>query len=144
MGADNGQSGFLSAVIHRHYNPTSPPPIITRGLSTEAHTMQCPKCKIEHERQTTPYLKCGLVTTECLKCGIVFAKYYRLLERTKSISARVEVDKQDQCYTADEAKQELRYRVFALPVALLVARVLVGTFPGFVRLLTMWVHEAGH
>jgi len=134
MSADNGQSRFLSGVIHRHYSQTGPLRIITRGFTTEANTMQCPKCKFEHESQIT----------ECLKCGIVFTKYYRFLERTKSIPARLEVDNQDEGYTANEAKQELRYRVFALPVALLVARVLVGAFPGFVRLLTMWVHETGH
>jgi hypothetical protein len=96
--------------------------------------MQCPKCKFEHERQTT----------ECLKCGIVFAKYYRFQERPKPVPARVEAGYEDEGYTGDEAKQELRYRVFAFPVAFLVARVLVGIFPGFVRLLTMWIHEAGH
>jgi len=96
--------------------------------------MQCPKCKFEH----------GSQTTECLRCGIVFAKYYRLQERPKPIPVRVELDYEDKGYTGDEAKQELRYRAFALPVALLVARVLLGIFPGFVRLLTMWVHETGH
>jgi hypothetical protein len=96
--------------------------------------MQCPKCKFEH----------GSQTTECLRCGIVFAKYYRLQERPKPIPVRVELDYEDKGYTGHEAKQELRYRAFALPVALLVARVLLGIFPGFVRLLTMWVHETGH
>jgi hypothetical protein len=96
--------------------------------------MQCPKCKFDSESQTT----------ECLKCGIVFAKYYRLQERLQSMPTRVEAESEDEGDTADEAKRELRYRVFAVPLALLAARSLVGTFPGFVRLLTMWVHEAGH
>jgi hypothetical protein len=96
--------------------------------------MQCPKCKFDSESQTT----------ECLKCGIVFAKYYRLQERPQSMPTRVEAESEDEADTADEAKRELRYRVFAVPLALLAARSLVGTFPGLVRLLTMWVHEAGH
>jgi len=96
--------------------------------------MQCPKCKFEHESQNT----------ECLKCGIVFAKYYGLQERQKSNPARDEPGSEDERYSADDARQELRYRVSALPVALLVARGFVGIFPGLVRLLTMWVHEAGH
>jgi hypothetical protein len=96
--------------------------------------MQCPKCKFDSERQTT----------ECLKCGIVFAKYYRQQERPQSMPTRVKAESEDERDTADEAKRELRYRVFAVPLALLVARSLVGTFPGLVRLLTMWVHEAGH
>jgi hypothetical protein len=96
--------------------------------------MQCPKCKFDSESQTT----------ECLKCGIVFAKYYRLQERLQSMPTRVEAESEDEGDTADEAKRELRYRVFAVPLALLAARSLVGTFPGLVRLLTMWVHEAGH
>src|SRR5215831_9086090 len=119
MGADNGQSGFLSAVIHRHYSQTGPLRIITRGFTTEANTMQCPKCKFEHESQTT----------ECLRCGIVFAKYNRAQERSKSIPTRVDETNTDEGSTDDEATRELRYRVFALPLALLAARFLVGTFP---------------
>jgi hypothetical protein len=116
------------------YRQIRPLRIITRGLRRDAETMQCPKCKFDSESQTT----------ECLKCGIVFAKYYRLQERPQSMPTRVEAESEDEGDTADEAKRELRYRVFALPLALLAARCLVGTFPGLVRLLTMWVHEAGH
>jgi hypothetical protein len=47
-------------------------------------------------------------------------------------------------FTEDEAKREMYYRLFAFPVALLLARILVGVFPAPVRLLTMWVHETGH
>lgn len=96
--------------------------------------MQCPNCKFEHQDQTT----------ECFKCGIVFAKYHRLQHGRESIPTRVDENDTDESSSSDQAKQELHYRVFALPVALLAARFLVGTFPGLVRLLTMWVHEAGH
>ena len=122
----------LNAVCR--YQLIGPLRIITRGLCRDANTMQCPKCKFEHEGQTT----------ECLRCAIVFAKYNRAQERSKSIPIRVDETNTDEGSTGDEATRELRYRVFALPLALLAARFLVGTFPGLVRLLTMWVHEAGH
>jgi hypothetical protein len=96
--------------------------------------MQCPKCQFEHQDQST----------ECLRCGIVFAKYanhqqtLQQLQMVTSIEEREEVP-----YTLQEAREELRYRLLALPVALLVAWLLLDT--GFVRIfLSMWVHEAGH
>ena len=57
---------------------------------------------------------------------------------------RVDLDSSVEGFAPDEAKQEFRYRLFAFPVALLVARILIGMVPGLVRLLTMWVHETGH
>ncbi len=49
-------------------------------------------------------------------------------------------------YTLQQAKEELTYRLLALPVALLAARLLVGSpLAHLVRIfLSMWVHEAGH
>jgi hypothetical protein len=46
--------------------------------------------------------------------------------------------------TAQEDKQELIFRIFALPAALLLARGMVHVAPGAVRLLSMWLHELGH
>src|SRR5437016_1816711 len=84
--------------------------------------MQCPKCQFENQDSAV----------ECPKCGIVFAKYRRSQEP-------VEVAEDE-----PQGKNELWFRVFALPGALILARALVGAAPGQVRLLTMWVHECGH
>src|SRR5262245_8750898 len=97
------------------YRQIRPLRIITRGLRRNANTMKCPKCKFEHESQTT----------ECQRCGIVFAKYNRLQERSRPIPTPVEENNKDTGRTSDQAKQELRFRVFALPVALLTASLLV-------------------
>ena len=43
-----------------------------------------------------------------------------------------------------ELRQELTYRVLAIPVALVSARILVGIAPAFIRILAMFVHESGH
>jgi hypothetical protein len=44
-----------------------------------------------------------------------------------------------------DARRELKYRVFALPLALLVARFLAGTgWRAAVRMLSMVLHESGH
>jgi hypothetical protein len=96
--------------------------------------MQCPNCKFEHENQST----------ECLRCGIVFAKFSTRNEAVRATSTTVDISSEVEGFNADRAKQELRYRLFAFPVALLLARILVGVYPGLVRLLTMWVHETGH
>ena len=68
--------------------------------------MQCPKCHFESETQTT----------ECLRCGIVFAKY------VPDQPAIVVPE-------AVQSQPELRYRVFALPAALILARLLVKAVP---------------
>jgi len=94
--------------------------------------MQCPKCEYDHESQTT----------ECLKCGIVFAKYFRLREIEEKVPDPIPVETE----TADttEDRRELKYRVLAIPVALVAAKILVSSAPFLVRLITMLVHESGH
>ena len=96
--------------------------------------MQCPKCKFDREDQTT----------ECLKCGIVFEKYLRQQEALASIPIQVESPAEADDYTQEEAKQEFRYRLFAIPAALIAARIFVGWAPWLARILTMLVHESGH
>ena len=44
----------------------------------------------------------------------------------------------------EEVRQELKYRMLALPIALVVARLGVSTVPFLTRLLSMLVHETGH
>jgi len=95
--------------------------------------MQCPKCKFDHPDQTT----------ECLKCGIVFEKFLRVQEAPDAPVPPPEVSFPEDDYTKAEARDEFRYRLFALPAALIGARIIVANFP-LVRLLTMWVHESGH
>jgi hypothetical protein len=92
--------------------------------------MQCPKCHFENEEQAT----------ECLKCGIVFAKYARHAEMVQSQEKLAEQTREQ----GAELRQELTYRVLAIPVALVSARILVGIAPAFIRILAMFVHESGH
>jgi len=94
--------------------------------------MQCPKCRFEHEAQTS----------ECLRCGIIFRKFVPEpdIAELAPLSAAEEATLQ----ARQDDRQELLFRIVALPAALLLARVIVHIAPGGVRLLSMWVHEFGH
>lgn len=113
--------------------------------------MQCPKCQFDH----------ALQTSECLKCGIVFSRYLAAQEAAaKQAAVAVPlpvIEPKAQPYLAtsadtdradtdrDDALRELKYRVLALPLALIVARSLVRTGFGIVAgMLAMVVHESGH
>lgn len=96
--------------------------------------MQCPKCLFDHKDQTT----------ECLKCGLIFAKY-----SGPSAAESVPIPPKPvgaASTGSEEARSELKYRLFALPLALLIAGFLVASsLQPVVRLvLSMWVHESGH
>src|SRR5436853_324174 len=91
--------------------------------------MQCPKCHFESDDQAT----------ECLRCGIVFAKYVHHQEAISPTAPQV----QEQS-PAEDVRQELKYRVLSLPMALVLARFGVATIPFLIRLLAMMVHETGH
>jgi len=97
--------------------------------------MQCPKCQFDHEAQTI----------ECLKCGIVFAKYQRAHEALPTLPLPIEAAPEAPV-TLQEARVEFTYRLLVLPVALVVARLLVGSpLAPLVRIfVSMWVHETGH
>lgn len=90
-----------------------------------------------------------VAAAECGRCGIVFARF---------IAARVPaVDDGPAAHerpapggqagadsaAAGEARRELIARAVAIPAALAGAAVIVKAAPG-VRILTVWVHEAGH
>lgn len=106
--------------------------------------MRCPKCQFDHELQTT----------ECLKCGIVFTRYQAALDAAaKQVALAVPMVQAlplSPSATApltvrNDALRELKYRVLALPLALFVARWVVGTglrMP--VSMLAMVLHESGH
>ena len=121
--------------------------------------MRCPKCQFDH----------ALQTNECLKCGIVFARYQAALDAAaKQVAPRLPTNDvslaapkfvpQFESMThppalspceavpgRNDALRELKYRLLALPVALLVARWVVSTglrIP--VSMLAMVLHESGH
>src|SRR5262249_39729238 len=121
--------------------------------------MRCPKCQFDHELQTI----------ECLKCGIVFSRYRPAVEAGPSqttaamaaatasataASISVPLDdalaiEADSAFAdADDrsaAVKELKYRIFALPAALLVARLIAGTgLRMAASMLAMVLHESGH
>jgi hypothetical protein len=112
--------------------------------------MRCPKCQFDHELQTT----------ECLKCGIVFSRY-RAAQEAVAKKAELAAPAVQSAAVApspfpsapaaefsvggNDALNEWKYRALALPVALLVARMLVGTGFRFVAgMLAMVLHESGH
>ncbi len=102
--------------------------------------MRCPKCQFDHELQTT----------ECLKCGIVFARYLAALDAKKAGLAVPVVQAAALSGSApptvrNDALRELKYRVLALPLALLVAHLVtsVGLHTA-VGMLAMVLHESGH
>lgn len=112
--------------------------------------MRCPKCQFDHPLQTT----------ECLKCGIVFARYRAAVDAAAkpapcdapAVQAPVPqpplplTARNDAIITArNDAMRELKYRLFALPLALLVARWLAGSALRLAAgMLAMVLHESGH
>jgi hypothetical protein len=118
--------------------------------------MRCPKCQFDHPLQTT----------ECLKCGIVFSRYHAPLEGAANQVSRdgmVAVSalpalaeptaaandahrgSDDLSNVRTDARTELKYRILALPAALLLARLVAGTPLRMVAaMLAMVLHESGH
>jgi hypothetical protein len=100
--------------------------------------MRCPKCQFDHELQTT----------ECLKCGIVFARYQTAVEAVAKLPALVmpiPLSPSAPDVSRSDAVRELKYRIFALPLALLVARLIAGTGLRMAAgMLAMVLHESGH
>jgi hypothetical protein len=104
--------------------------------------MRCPKCQFDHELQTT----------ECLKCGIVFSRYRPASEPARdapqdATADLVPVALSPSALNVDRSDviRELKYRALALPVALIVARLLAGTSLRMAAgMLAMVLHESGH
>jgi hypothetical protein len=119
--------------------------------------MRCPKCQFDHSLQTT----------ECLKCGIVFSRYKPALETaatqpnpdaTMAVStmaastppalaqhATALSDALGQSDVRTDARTEFKYRLLALPAALLLARLVAGTpLRMAAAMLAMVLHESGH
>lgn len=100
--------------------------------------MRCPKCQFDHELQTT----------ECLKCGIVFAHYQAALERATNPAvpaAPIPLSPSTSPAGRNDAVQEFICRALALPLTLIVARLIAGTGLRMVAaMLAMVLHESGH
>jgi len=94
--------------------------------------VKCPKCKFDHESQST----------ECLRCGIVFSKYVG--EQVQPSGNNLPSEDSRTGETELERRREFVLRTLALPCALIGARLAVHIAPGAVRLLSMWIHECGH
>jgi hypothetical protein len=99
--------------------------------------MRCPKCQFDHELQTT----------ECLKCGIVFSRYQAPPEPIAQLPDPAPETPVSfaPAISRSDALRELKYRIFALPLALLLARMVAGTGLRMVAaMLSMVLHESGH
>lgn len=136
--------------------------------------MRCPKCQFDHELQTTECLKCGIVFARYLAAleaaskpagaiealskpigpietgGVVGAASGEGVEHPGQVEASSQpVRPIEPVFTEPgetyNARKELTYRALALPLALLGARLVVGTgLRVAVRMLTMVLHESGH
>jgi hypothetical protein len=112
--------------------------------------MRCPKCQFDHPLQTT----------ECLKCGIVFSRYHAAVESAAKLastdgasatpvaiaaSTPLAIDAPSAVPSRSDAVSELKYRILALPLALLLARLVTGTGLRMASaMLAMVLHESGH
>jgi hypothetical protein len=99
--------------------------------------MRCPKCEFDHELQTT----------ECLKCGIVFARYQASREEAAKPIAPVPVapEQAEPGISKEEALRELKCRIVAAPLALLMGYLVAGTGLRMAAgMLAMVLHESGH
>lgn len=112
--------------------------------------MRCPKCQFDHPSQTT----------ECLKCGVVFSRYHEAAAAPASAAAGNEaiavpvapavaplepIERSAKASPRNEALNELRYRVLAVPLALLLGRLVAGSgMSALAAFLAMPLHESGH
>jgi hypothetical protein len=110
--------------------------------------MRCPKCQFDHPLQTT----------ECLKCGIVFSRYWAVVESAANqvnpdvaefVSAPAALaepaSSANDAHSRADTGTELKNSIFALPLALLLARLVAGTpLRLAAAMLAMVLHETGH
>src|SRR6185437_13178528 len=138
------------------------------------HPMRCPKCQFDHELQRTECLKCGVVFAHYQPPPAAPATHpvvpathpaappnppapqmtippvpaVQVAMAAAALSKALSFDAFSPSTPADlqkSASKELKYRIFALPLALLLARLLTGTgFNMAAGMLAMVVHESGH
>lgn len=130
--------------------------------------MRCPKCQFDHELQKTECLKCGIVFSHYEQPSDAPATHSdaavnppaapvmipaavpaaQVAMAAETLSRALSPDANWLSAPADarkDALKELKYRIFALPLALLLARLLTGTgFDMAAAMLAMVVHESGH
>ena len=135
--------------------------------------MRCPKCQFDHELQTTECLKCGIVFARYEAALEAQSKLPGPIERSSgeassnpsgTIEPGVDLGRNDGARLGTtsvppgliesslvdldqkfDPKKELVYRALALPLALLGARLVVGTgLRMAVSMLAMVLHESGH
>jgi hypothetical protein len=130
--------------------------------------MRCPKCQFDHELQTTECLKCGIVfaryhaaleaeaapqpaapaglvaqTSPLSKSAAFPAQNDQAMQEAAAQAPAV--SEAEMAKARSDAAREFKVRALALPVALIVARLLVATgWRMAVRMLTMVLHESGH
>lgn len=128
--------------------------------------MRCPKCQFDHASQTTECLKCGIVFSRyeaptAAPANNLPAYNERLATK---VPAPVEVSVHALAHALDhalantpaldadaprtartDASRELKYRLLAIPLALLVGRFVAASGLSFVAgILAMVLHESGH
>jgi hypothetical protein len=130
--------------------------------------MRCPKCQFDHPSQTTECLKCGVVFSRYQEPQVAVAE-----TATASVTpmaatgpspgpslgpslaagnplaivqqVALSIDSFDEAPPAYNPRTELISRTLALPLALLIARLLVGAgFRMVPSMLAMVLHESGH
>jgi hypothetical protein len=133
--------------------------------------MRCPKCQFDHPLQTTECLKCGIVfskykppaevseipapsgaatkpldiavpanTAEEKMAAAIVSSFVTSLDRSLSSDS----DKSPNAIR-NWAATEFKYRLLALPLALLVGRLVAGTSLRLAAgMLSMALHESGH
>ncbi|HKV48717.1 MAG TPA: hypothetical protein VJN69_11560 [Candidatus Acidoferrales bacterium] len=130
--------------------------------------MRCPKCQFDHELQRTECLKCGIVFAHYQPAPDASATppaappdrlapqatippvvpAVQVAMAAAALSQALSFDACTPSTPADlqkSAAKELKYRLLALPLALLLARLLTGTgFDMAAGMLAMIVHESGH
>jgi hypothetical protein len=104
--------------------------------------MRCPKCQFDHELQTTDCLKCGINFTHYQAAPDAAAKRASLdapMVQAAAPSPSVPLE------IRNDARRELKYRILALPLALIVARLVAATGLNLAAsMLAMVLHESGH
>ncbi len=132
--------------------------------------MRCPKCQFDHPLQTTECLKCGIVFSKYkpqvevpslagLSGAVAEQSHAAVLLKTagegmataviSSFTGSLDKVLSDADQSPDairkSAATEFKYRLLALPLALLVARLVAGSGLGLAAgLLAMVLHESGH
>ncbi len=128
--------------------------------------MRCPKCQFDHPLQTTECLKCGIVFSRYQPTLETAANQLNpnvpaavsappalavstppalAVSTPPALAEPVVAANNALSLSRADARTELQYRIFALPLALLLARLVAGTgLRMAAAMLAMVLHESGH